>query len=145
MTIRRNVSYQARHQERSTRRFIKETSGAGLGTNYPGTYMEYIDRGGNRWVRIRIYDVKGNLVNYYDSYNGEEIDSGISDGIFPADFATAGTQPTPDEFAQALDNLRISTCGGVAIPQSSPTIDSGNQDPLTDTIDDQNGNPLPGT
>ncbi|WP_292427902.1 PQQ-binding-like beta-propeller repeat protein [Methanoregula sp.] len=123
----------------------KETWGAGLGTNYPGTYMEYVDRGGNRWVRIRVYDVKGNLVDRYDSYNGDEIASSISDGIFPADFATAGTQPTPDEFARALDNLRISTCGGVAIPQSSPTIDAGNHDPLTDTIDDQNGNQLPGT
>jgi PGF-pre-PGF domain-containing protein len=123
----------------------KETWGAGLGTNYPGTYMEYIDRGGNRWVRIRVYDVKGNPVDRYDSYNGDEISSSISDGIFPADFATAGTQPTPDEFAQALDNLRISTCGGVKIPQSSPTIDAGNHNPLTDTIDDQNGNPLPDT
>ena len=78
--------------------------------------MEYIDRGGNRWVRIRFYDVKGNLVERYDSYNGDEIASSISDGIFPADFATAGTQPTPDTFAQALDNLRISTCGGVESP-----------------------------
>lgn len=68
--------------------------------------------GANEYERSITYDSEGIKILETDSVNNRAaVAPGSLDGYFPEGFATAGSNPTPDQLESTLAQLRKDKCG----------------------------------